>query len=95
MFEWMGMIGNYQQRCVCNTKRDDFTLDTAMVTDRDWRYETAVSHNNFRSGDWIILEGCYNKDEAQLMHDKWLKRLEKNNYDVLTDCYDEEDFYRE
>lgn len=91
MFE---MSGNYEQRKVDNTKTDVFEVDTVLVTDRDWIYETAVKHKDFNGGDWIVVEGCNDKEEAQAMHDKWVKFMAKDDYDVLTDIWLEEDFIR-
>ncbi len=50
LFGLMGMMNNYSERKICNTKRKNFTLDTALVTDRSWTYETAVTHKNFNGG---------------------------------------------
>lgn len=89
------MAGNYDKRKVENTERDNFTLDTAKVYDRDWSYETAVKHKNFYGNNWIVLEGCDTKEEAVAMHNKWLEILDKDDYFILTDCYEEIDYERE
>ncbi len=89
------MSGNYEERKVENTERANFTLDTARVTDRSWIYETAVCHKNFRNNDWIILEGSNTKEEAIEIHNKWLEFLEKDDYNTLTDCYEEYDYIRQ
>lgn len=88
------MANNYDERKVDNTKTDVFEVDTALVTDRDWTYETAIKHKDFNNGDWIIVEGCYNKEEAQAMHDKWVEIMKKDDYDIFTDIWLEEDFMR-
>ena len=95
LFGLMGMMNNYDVRKVCNTKRKNFILDTALVTDRSWTYETAVTHKNFNGGAWIILEGSDTKEEAQKVHDKWLEALDKEDYDILYDCYEERGYYRQ
>ena len=92
---YFGMFGNYEQRKVDNTETDVFEVDTVRVTDRDWFYETAVKHKDFNNGEWIVVEGCIYKEEAQAMHDKWVKFMEKDDYDVLTDIWLEEDYMRE
>ena len=89
------MAGDYDKRKVERTERDNFTLDTARVYDRDWSYETAVKHKNFYGNNWIVLEGCDTKEEAVAMHNKWLEILDKDDYFVLTDCYEEIDYERE
>lgn len=88
LFGLMGMMNNYSERKVYNTKRENFTLDTARVTDREWEYETAVAHKDFRGGAWIVLEGSDTKEDAQEVHNKWLEILDRDNYDELYDCYE-------
>lgn len=73
MFEWLDMIGNYEQRKVANFKNDIFEIDTAYVTDRDIPYETAVAHKNFRNGNWIVLGWRETKEDAQKFHDELVK----------------------
>lgn len=85
------MWGNHDERAVKNTKTDGFTLDTCLVTDRLWNYETAVKHTGFNNGDWIVLEGCETIEEAEAMHEKWLTIL-KGNPETLKDCYTEEEY---
>ena len=94
MLDWLNMFGNYEQRVVANTKREDFIVDTAIVTDRDWIYETAVKHKDFNNGSWIVLDGCSNKEKAEQMHNKWLKFLDEENYNSLTDYYKEQTYFR-
>ena len=94
LFGICDMYGTYEERKVSNTKRDAFELDTARVTDRPWIYETAVAHKEFRNGDWIVLEGCSSKEEAERMHEKWLGLLDRDDYNILTDCYEKWDYHR-
>ena len=89
------MAGNYNHRKVERTERDNFILDTVKVYDRDWLYETAVKHKNFYHNNWIILEGCDTEEEAVEMHKKWLKKMERNDFNILTDCYEKVDYLRE
>lgn len=89
------MAGNYNHRKVERTERDNFILDTVKVYDRDWLYETAVKHKNFYGNNWIILEGCDTKEEAIEMHNKWLEKMEKNDFNILTDYYDGTSYLRE
>lgn len=88
-------IASHKDRVVNNTKRAKFTLDTCRVSDRDWIYETAVCHEDFNNGAWIVLEGCSNKEEAWEIHQKWLDLLDKDDFDTLTDCYDDVIFNRQ
>lgn len=90
-YDFTGMLmmaKDYDQRKVERTERENFTLDTVMVYDRSWLYETAVRHRDFNNNNWIILDGCDTKDEAIKMHNTWLKFLEDNAFETLTDYYD-------
>ena len=92
---FLDMAGNYNERVVSNDKTDDFTLDTALVTDRSWRYETAVEHKDFNDGDWIVLEGVNTKEEAIEVHEKWLNKLANTDVNELTDCYEGVTYHRQ
>lgn len=92
---FLDMAGNYNERMVENDKTDDFTLDTALVTDRSWRYETAVKHKDFNDGDWIVLEGASTEEEAIEVHEKWLSKLTNTDVNELIDCYLGETYHRQ
>ena len=64
------MIGNYEDRKVDRFENDLFTIDTALVTDRELLYETAIAHKDFRGGEWIILGWRSTKEEAQKFHNE-------------------------
>lgn len=70
MFEWLDMCGTYDTRKVDRFENDLFTIDTAMVTDREQSYETAIAHKDFNGGDWIVLGWRDTKEEAQKFHDE-------------------------
>lgn len=91
MFRFFDMVGNYEERVVKNDKLENFELDTALVTDRTWTYETAVKHEDFNYGAWIILQGTNTKDEAIKVHDEWLEKL-KSGVDELRDIYEDKVF---
>ena len=95
MFGYLDMLFTYDARKVKCDEMEDFTLDTALVTDREWLYETAVKHDNFNDCNWIILEGSDTKADALEVHNKWLKFLSEGNFDKLTDCFEDIEFYRE
>lgn len=90
----MSMSGNYEQRKVNNTKEGDWEVDTAMVTDRGWIYETAVRHTDFRDGLWIVVEGVNTKEEAFVMHDKWVEFMRGNPSEIY-DAYEAEYYTRQ
>lgn len=70
MFDVLSMIGNYSERKLDRFETDLFTIDTALVTDRELPYETAIAHKDFRDGAWIILGWRQTKEEAQKFHDE-------------------------
>lgn len=72
----LGMIGNYKERLVENTKVGEGQVDTVRVTDCDQPFETAISHPLYNKGDWIIVENYDTKEDAKLGHAKWVERLE-------------------
>ena len=70
MFDFLSMIGTYADRKVDRFETDLFTIDTALVTDREQPYETAIAHKDFRDGEWIILGWRQTKEEAQKFHNE-------------------------
>lgn len=75
MFKWLDMIDNYEERNVANFKGDTFIVDTSLVTDMAEPYETAISHDDFNCGQWIILGWRKTKEEAKKFHDEVVKRF--------------------
>ena len=90
------MIGNYEDRLVRNTKSDEhgFELDTVAVHDRPWNYETAVKHKGFEFEEWIVLDGCDTKEDAEEMHERWFFKL-LSGVDELTDIFTGDVFHKE
>lgn len=70
MFDFLNMIGTYNDRKVDRFETDLFIIDTVLVTDRAQLYETAIAHKDFRGGKWIILGWRRTKEEAQKFHDE-------------------------
>lgn len=91
LFGFLDMVGTYEQRVVANTKTSAYEIDTALVTDRVYPYETAVRANGYRDGEWIVLEYANTKEDAQAVHKKWEETLAKSLpscfYDVYEDRY--------
>lgn len=70
MLNLISMMGNYEARKVDRFENDLFTVDTALVTDREQSYETAIAHKDFNGGEWIVLGWRSTKEEAQKFHDE-------------------------
>ena len=94
MFGWLDMVGNHEQRKVANDKTEDFVLDTCLVTDRDWTYETAIAHKDFNGGYWIVLDGFDSKEDAAEMHKEWFRIFTTNCPEKITDFYTLETYRR-
>ena len=70
MFDFLDMIDTYEYRKVDRFDSDEFSIDTAYVTDRELPYETAIAHKDFNGGEWIVLGWRSTKEEAQKFHDE-------------------------
>ena len=70
MLNLISMMGNYEARKVDRFENDLFTVDTALVTDKEQSYETAIAHKDFNGGEWIVLGWRSTKEEAQKFHDE-------------------------
>lgn len=87
----LGMIGNYEDRCVGRYKDDKnkICVSTVAVTDSDKPYETAIVHPRYDNGKVIIVQMYSTKDQAENGHKKWIKimtskELPKTIRDVST-----------
>ena len=85
MFDFVNMMGNYDDRKIDRYEKDEIIISTAMVTDSDWNYETAVSHLSYNNGNWIIVEGYDTKEDAENGHSKWVETITKNLPETLKD----------
>jgi len=100
MFSFLSMYGTYEDRKVNNLRgvyKDGlkYTIYTCMVTDdEDHPYETAISHESFNSGSWIIVEQYTTKDLSVVGHNQWVEKFNTEIPEKLPDCqatYLEED----
>lgn len=83
------MAGNYEQRVVANDQGEDFIVDTARVTDRDWIFEIAIQHEKYNKNEWIIVGRADTYEDAIREHKKWLNfvKYELPKAQELTDIY--------
>lgn len=92
MFDFLGMIDNYEERKVDRFERTnehgetDLIVDTCLVTDSKQPYETAVSHKAYNNGKWIVV-GTYDaKEEAQTGHNRWVEKMTSEDLpDIIID----------
>ncbi len=85
------MSNDYEERVVVNTQEDDWVVDTAIVTDRSWTYETAVMSPHFRNNKWIIVGKADTEEDAVKVHEQWVDMM-RNDPRALWDIYEEKIF---
>ncbi len=65
----------HKQRKVANTKTKFGVIDTAYAPDTGF-YETGICDTRYREdGEWIIVDECKTRVQAERMHSKWVKIL--------------------
>ena len=89
MFNFLGMVGNYEQRKVGRYEKGELLVSTAEVNDSKSPYETAVAHPKYNSGKIVIVEMYDSMAMALRGHKKWVskmksKTLPKKLVDVST-----------
>ncbi len=73
MFNFMGMVNDYDERLVANYDKNGIIVDTVMIADSEQPFETGISHKRYNDGKWVIVEMYDSKEDAQIGHDKWVK----------------------
>ncbi len=73
LFDFLEMANNYEQRKVARYEKGNVMVDTAMVSDAEQPYETAVAHPQYNEGNMVIVELYDTKEEAEKGHKKWVK----------------------
>ena len=64
LFGFMNQRPRYERELKEDTV-NGYHIDTCAVDDRDWNYETAIQHEQFRGGEWIVVRGYDSKEEAE------------------------------
>lgn len=64
---------------------NEFVVDTCFVDDRDWSFETAVSHEKYNDGNWMIVNGCNIREIAEINHQIWVDYMKKNKPVAIKD----------
>jgi len=82
MFDFMSMAGTYKQRLVENTTINGAEIDTVRVTDSLQPYETAISHESYNSGAWVVVEMYDLKELAEIGHAKWVEIFKKEKLPI-------------
>ena len=63
MFGGMSIL-NYESRSLGRYEEDNLFVSTALVTDSDDPYETAIAHPFYNEGTIVIVETYDSKDDA-------------------------------
>lgn len=79
LFDFLGMMNNYEERKVAHYEKDKVTIDTCAVNDADQPYETAVAHSSYNDANLVIVELYDTKEEAKRGHKKWVKKMTAKN----------------
>lgn len=93
-FSFLGMMFNYDERLVENTRINGYEIDTVEVNDRSWQYETAIKHKDINDGKWVVVQGYSSKEEAEKGHEKWVIKCRKN-INTLFDIEENEKYEKE
>ena len=93
LFGFMNQRPRYERELKEDTV-NGYHIDTCAVDDRDWNYETAIQHEQFRGGEWIVVRGYDSKQEAEAGHDMWVKSA-KAGFQKLYDVFEEKIYPKE
>ena len=87
MFDFIGMMSNHEDRVVANYEEGELIVDTALVTDGEHIYETAIQHPEYNKGKWVVVEAYDDTASAQAGHEKWVKIMTADALpDELSEC---------
>ncbi len=86
-----GMMGNLEERTVDRYELGDLIVSTVRVTDSILPWETGVSHPEYNSGKWVIVEKYESKEDAKEGHQRWVQKMTGETLpDELRDVADSE-----
>jgi len=71
MFNFFGMIDDYEQRKVGRYEEGSLLVSTCAVNNSEDPYETAVYSPLYNSGEAVIVAIYATKAEAEIGHAKW------------------------
>lgn len=97
LFDFLNDLYNYEDRQIDIFEKDNLIVDTCRVSDGKQPYETCISHPDYHSGKFIIVEVYDDADDAKEGHDKWVNIMIQDMLpDKLIDCCNTElgEFYK-
>lgn len=89
LFDFLDMMGNYDDRAVDRSEIQDCVIDTCRVSDGAHPFETGVASKYYHSGSWVIVEAYDTEEDAQSGHDRWVSTMSKPFDELpekLVDC---------
>ena len=87
MFEFLDMMGNYEERAIAHFESEILIVDTCKVPDGVLPYETGISCPLYHENRWIIVDAYDSKKSALEGHDKWVKIMTSKTLPLqLKDC---------
>lgn len=69
------MFGDYERRKVGRFDAEWGFVSTALVTDADKPYETAVKHRDYNDDKIVIVEAYDTKEHAETGHAQWVSAM--------------------
>jgi len=75
MLDFLGILGDYDERKIGRFEDGKLIIDTCMVCDADENYETAITHPAYNSGKWVIVETYATEELAKVGHAKWVRTM--------------------
>ena len=79
MFDFLSMLGTYQDRKVARFERDGLVVDTCSVTDSDQPFETAIGHPEYNKGKLVIVAMYENEADARAGHNVWVHTMTRDD----------------
>jgi hypothetical protein len=87
MFDFFSMAGTYEERKVALYNEGGLVISTAMVTDGDLDFETAIKHPDYNDGNFVIVEAYDSLSDAHEGHERWVEIMTAEPLpDALRDC---------
>ncbi len=81
------MAGNYDSRKVDRFEDGPMFVSTAMVTDSEKPYETAICHPEYNNGKIVIVETYDSRKAAQNGHARWVSKMTASELpETITDA---------
>lgn len=75
MFDFIGMLTNYESRAIARYEKGDLFIDTCAISDSEQPYETAVAHPAYNSGKLVIVEMYDSAELAESGHQQWVEKM--------------------